>query len=293
MRAATLLLLISPLAHAELQTSSVAQPTNQIASRQAWRDPSPHTIDSVDVGDARLQYLDWGGRGPLLIFLHGWGSNAHTFDDLAPQFTDRYRVVALTQRGFGSTNPPPSGYSIARYAADVIALMRKLRHERASLVGHSFGGWVLTQLATSTPNRVERLVYLDAAFDMTRSDSVITRRPFARPSTAGIKNETEYFDWLRKYFYGMWSPALEAEARVNAQSRFNPAAQAALDEARRGPDRWKDIRAPALAVCALAEVSSEFPWISPKSAAFAAGKAYVDTVRRPFQRAECERFRKT
>ena len=59
-------------------------------------DTSPHKSDFVDVNGIRLHYLDWGGDGETLIFLTGMGSSAHTFDHIAPRFTDKFRVLALT-----------------------------------------------------------------------------------------------------------------------------------------------------------------------------------------------------
>lgn len=262
----------------------------QTTDSSATRDPSPHTVREFRVDGVQLQYLDWGGSGPLLVFLHGWGSTAHIFDELAPRFTDRFRVVALTQRGFGESDSPTAGYTLTRYADDVAALIRELGADRAHVAGHSFGGWVLTRLASTHANHLRRLVYLDAAYDLAAADSVIGKRPFERPSTSGIKSNAEYFDWLRKYFYGMWSPALEADAAINAVHWDHRAAQPALDEARSAPQQWERISVPALAICALAKVESEFPWIDKTSADYELAQRYVESMRRPFQRTECARF---
>jgi non-heme chloroperoxidase len=51
----------------------------------AWRDPSPHTIQFVQVDkDVRLEVLDWGGAGRPLILLAGGGDTAHVFDEFDP-----------------------------------------------------------------------------------------------------------------------------------------------------------------------------------------------------------------
>jgi pimeloyl-ACP methyl ester carboxylesterase len=44
--------------------------------------------------------LDWGGTGPPLVFLAGLGNTAHVFDHFAHQFTDRFRVLGVTRRGY-------------------------------------------------------------------------------------------------------------------------------------------------------------------------------------------------
>lgn len=55
------------------------------------------------VNGARLEYLDWGGSGPPLLFLAGLGSTAHIFEDLALEFKSNHRCLALTRRGFGKS----------------------------------------------------------------------------------------------------------------------------------------------------------------------------------------------
>ena len=48
-----------------------------------------------------------------IVLLHGLGTTAHTFDDLAPRFTDRFRVFALTRRRHAESDHPEGGYTIA------------------------------------------------------------------------------------------------------------------------------------------------------------------------------------
>ena len=62
-------------------------------------DTSPHTEHVVEVNGVKLEYLDWGGPGEVLILLHGSGDNPHVFDDLAPAFMDRFHVIAYARRG--------------------------------------------------------------------------------------------------------------------------------------------------------------------------------------------------
>lgn len=132
-------------------------------------DRSPHRSAFVAVNGVRLHYLDWGGQGETLLFLPGLGDNAHIFDDLAPRFTNRYRVLALTRRGFGRSDQPADGYDVDTLAADVKGLLDQLGIERTHLVGHSIAGNELTRFAAGYPERVGKLIYLDAAID--RSDS--------------------------------------------------------------------------------------------------------------------------
>src|SRR3954468_7461143 len=85
----------------------------QIARPQAqWVDKSPHKSGFVTVSGVKLHYLDWGGKGKVLLFLTGLGNSAHIFDDIAPKFTDRFHVLALTRRGHGQSDQPAAGYDL-------------------------------------------------------------------------------------------------------------------------------------------------------------------------------------
>lgn len=131
-----------------------------------WTDRAPHQQRFVQVEpDVKLEVLDFGGSGPPVVFLSGLGDTGHSFDDFAPKFTDRWHVYAITRRGYGASSHPTSGYAIPRLAADVRAVLDSLHIDRAALIGHSIGGDELTKIASTWPERVVRLVYLDGAYD--------------------------------------------------------------------------------------------------------------------------------
>jgi len=129
-------------------------------------DKSRHKVSFVTVGeDVRLEVLDWGGYGRPLVLLAGLGGTAHVFDDFAPKLTDHGRVVGITRRGFGASSAPQSGYSVGRFAQDVLESLDALDLKEAVLIGHSFGGEELTRAAGAQYGRIAGLVYLDAAID--------------------------------------------------------------------------------------------------------------------------------
>jgi non-heme chloroperoxidase len=136
----------------------------------AWRDRSPHTVRFVTVpGGVRLEVLDWGGPASggaePLVFLAGLENTGHVFDDFAPQFTDRFHVIAITRRGWGASDHPATGYTVPELVADLRAVLDSLGLARIDLVGHSIAGQEMTGLAAVDPRRVHRFVYLDAGFD--------------------------------------------------------------------------------------------------------------------------------
>ena len=74
-------------AAAALITSSLSGFPQETSS--AWHDPSPHTVQFVNVEDGvRLEVLDWGGSGRPVVLLAGLGMTAHVFDGFAERLTD-------------------------------------------------------------------------------------------------------------------------------------------------------------------------------------------------------------
>src|SRR5215208_673398 len=139
-----------------------------------WRDTAHHTAGMVQVTRrVRLHYLDFGGRGPALLFLPGLGNTAHAFDDFAPRFADQFRVVALTRRGFGESDHPRDGYSTSRLVEDIRSAIDSLRLGRVTLIGHSIAGEEMTRFAATYPDRIDKLVYLDAAYDRVAADAML------------------------------------------------------------------------------------------------------------------------
>jgi pimeloyl-ACP methyl ester carboxylesterase len=132
--------------------------------KDAWSDPSPHESGFVTVNGVRLNYLDWGGSGEPLVLIHGAGANPHWFDDLAPAFTDSFRVVAYARRGHGQSDMK-GPYDTATLTEDLHGFMDALGIARAHLAGWSLGGNEITAMAAKYPKRVGNLVYLDAGYD--------------------------------------------------------------------------------------------------------------------------------
>lgn len=128
-----------------------------------WHDPSPHRVRLVTVApNVQLETLDWGGRGRPIVLLAGGGNTAHVFDDFAPKLTDRYRVYGITRRGSPPSSVPEDGYSGDQMGDDLVAAIQALHLEKPVLIGHSFAGQEMSNVATRHPERVAALVYLDA-----------------------------------------------------------------------------------------------------------------------------------
>jgi pimeloyl-ACP methyl ester carboxylesterase len=133
----------------------------------------------------RLRYRDWGGEGRPLLALHGAAAHAHWWDPVAPYLARRLRVLALDWRGHGRSEwPRPPAYSSEDFAADLLCVIEALRLEHVVVAGHSMGGHSAMAFAAWHPDRVARLVVLDARphVNYERLRAPRAARPARRPS---------------------------------------------------------------------------------------------------------------
>jgi pimeloyl-ACP methyl ester carboxylesterase len=149
-------------------------------------DPSQHKMSFVTVvPNVQLEVLDWGGSGQTMVLLTGLGDNAHIYDHFAYQFIDRFHVIGLTRRGYGRSSQPARGYDLDTRARDDIAVLDKLNVRQAVFVGHSVAGTELSKLGAAYPDRVKKLVYLDALDIGSREWANLPQPPSAPEYTPG------------------------------------------------------------------------------------------------------------
>lgn len=108
-------------------------------------------------GDGHLHYEVFGD-GPDLLLVAGLGGRHEFWLPQVPALARRYRVVLHDHRGTGRSCRTAMRYSISQMADDVLALMDALSIDRARLVGHSTGGAIAQHLATTRPDRLDRIV---------------------------------------------------------------------------------------------------------------------------------------
>jgi pimeloyl-ACP methyl ester carboxylesterase len=118
----------------------------------------------VEANGLTFHYLE-AGQGPLVLCLHGFPDNAHTYDELLGALADAgFRGVAPFMRGYAPTSPAPDGrYQSVLLAQDALALITALGSERAFLVGHDWGATATYGAAALAPERIERMVTIGAA----------------------------------------------------------------------------------------------------------------------------------
>jgi len=103
------------------------------------------------------------GDGPPLLLLHGLSGSARWWQRNIPALSRAYRVIAIDLPGFGGTHRD-SRFVLEEAVAGVAGVLDDLGIERAHVIGHSMGGLVAGGLAAEGPERVDRLVLVDAGF---------------------------------------------------------------------------------------------------------------------------------
>jgi pimeloyl-ACP methyl ester carboxylesterase len=113
---------------------------------------------ALNVGDATINY-DVTGKGPTVVFIHGWTHNISVWDDQVPAFKSRYQVVRYDSRGFGKS----TGFADeSAEPQDLLLLLEALHAKKAYIVGHSRGGSVALRFANAYPSHVAGLVLYGA-----------------------------------------------------------------------------------------------------------------------------------
>lgn len=114
----------------------------------------------------RLSAIDISPDRPqrTFVFVHGFGGHAEQWQYQMQKFAVENRVVALDMRGHGLSDKPGRGYDMPRIVEDLETALTLLKVKgRIVLVGHSFGGAVVTEYALKNPDRVERLILIATA----------------------------------------------------------------------------------------------------------------------------------
>ena len=129
---------------------------------------SPDVFDRVTHGYAtseggvKIHYATLG-KGPLVVMVHGFPDFWYSWRHAMTVLSETYQVVALDQRGYNLSDKPKGveSYAMRLLVADVAAVIRDVGQERATIVGHDWGGMVAWQFAMSQPAMTERLVVLN------------------------------------------------------------------------------------------------------------------------------------
>jgi haloacetate dehalogenase len=177
------------------------------------------------------------GDGPPVLLLHGFPETHYCWHRVAPALAEDHTVVFCDLKGYGESRSGPGGelgegYSNRERAAELVELMKRLGHERFSVVGHDRGGRVAYRMALDHPDAVERLGVLNVIptveqFERMDGDTALGYWPFiflAQPPPFAERVISASAEYVLRSILSSWpaSPeAISAEATGHYLRGFN------------------------------------------------------------------------
>ena len=120
------------------------------------------TSKEVLVFGQKIHYVE-AGSGPTVILLHGLGGSTQAWQFNIGPLAEQFHVVVPDQIGFGKSDKPLVMYRIRTYVDFLDQFCKQLKIQRATLIGNSMGGWIAAMFTAAFPDRVDKLVLVDAA----------------------------------------------------------------------------------------------------------------------------------
>jgi pimeloyl-ACP methyl ester carboxylesterase len=132
-----------------------------MTSISTTRLPKGFTEKIANVDGVKINYKI-GGRGPVVVLLHGYTQTSRMWIPLMPLLAASHTVIAPDLRGAGGSQRAKDGYDKKTLAKDIRTLVRQLGYEQVQLVGHDIGLMVAYAYAAQYPKEVSKVVLMDA-----------------------------------------------------------------------------------------------------------------------------------
>lgn len=114
------------------------------------------------VQNLAVEYQD-EGEGKVILLLHGWQDNLHTFDAIAQILSETNRIIRLDCPGFGKSETPKETWDLDNYVDFVKNFIQKLNIQVDIIVGHSFGGRIAIKGATTNNLQPAKIILINSA----------------------------------------------------------------------------------------------------------------------------------
>lgn len=160
--ASILLLLVSVGSVGTMAQNLSTSPSTASTARATAIQDSQVADKYATVFGAKIHYLE-AGSGPVVILLHGLGGSVSNWAQTIAPLAQKYRVIAPDQIGFGKSDKPMLNYRVGTLVDFLDGLYKQLGIQKASLVGNSLGGFTAAAFALAHPEKVDKLVLVDAA----------------------------------------------------------------------------------------------------------------------------------
>lgn len=130
---------------------------------------------NIEVDGYNICYKITGHGEETVVMLQGWGTNFGIYDSVANAINDKFTFVQFDFPGFGGSDEPREAWNVDAYADFFCKFMQALKIEKATLIGHSYGGRVIIKLAArdNIPFEIKNIVLINSA-------GIIPKKTFSR-----------------------------------------------------------------------------------------------------------------
>jgi pimeloyl-ACP methyl ester carboxylesterase len=186
----------------------------------------------VETGDASI-FVQHAGSGSAVVLLHGYVESGDMWGPLARELVRKHTVIVPDLRGLGRSSKPPGGYDKKTQARDIRTVVTTLGFDQAAVVGHDLGGIVAYAYAAQYPDKVTRLVFMEAPVPGVGPWDEVVAMPalwhwhFGGPDAERLVEGRE-----RIYFDHFWRFAADP-AKISEETRDHFARQYAIPGAMR------------------------------------------------------------
>ncbi len=132
------------------------------------------------------------GEGDPFLILHGWGVGKSSWENIQNILSKHFKVIVFDFPGFGSSGPIPSAWDVQKFSDFVLELAEKLNLEKFYLLGQSFGGRVAVKLAAKHPQKIKKLILVDAA-------GIKPKKTAGKKLCNSLAKIFKKFEWLPGY----------------------------------------------------------------------------------------------
>ena len=167
--------------------TSAAQPVNNLRRRRAFMD---------DAEGGQIHYWT-AGAGPALMLIHQSNNSSDEFIGIIPYLADKFRLIAIDLPGHGLSDDPAGPHTMERLRDAVIRLADHLDVGRFHLLGHHGGCLVVSSVAATVPNRIDRVIMSGTSFPRNLSEE-------EKAEIRSVDRNTFNPDWEGNEFVKIW-----------------------------------------------------------------------------------------
>lgn len=182
--------------------------------------PAGFKTTTVQLADGASIWVRSGGSGPAVVLIHGFGDTGDMWGPLAARLARTHTVIVPDLRGMGRSSKADGGYDKKSQAGDIRAVVEKLGQDRTAVVGHDIGTMVAYAYAARYPDKVTRLVVMDAPVPgIDPWDQIILTPPLWHFNFGGKNAERLVAGRERIYLDRFWNEFAGDPSRIDEATR--------------------------------------------------------------------------